>query len=91
MIRRSYFKPFQSWQPITRMNPSSEISIREVSRFDTPENSPAFSFTGTRAALAAYLIEKDSAEWNCVDYFILDSNPGSRCDPAIRHWYVWRR
>jgi hypothetical protein len=82
---------FQSWQPLTRMNAQNEIAIREVSLLDMLMKSPAFSFTGTRGALAAYLIEKDSADWSCVNYLIFDRGPGSRSDPATRHWYVWRR
>jgi hypothetical protein len=81
----------QSWRPMTRMNAQNEIVIREVSLFDMLANSPAFSFIGTRAELAAYLIEKDSADWSCVDYVILDRGQGSRRDPATHHWYVWRR
>ena len=79
------------WQPISRMSPETEISILEVSLFDMPEKSPAFSFTGTRGELAAYLIEKDSVQWNCRHYFIFDRAPANRHEHAIRHWYVWRR
>jgi hypothetical protein len=74
-----------------QMNPETEISIREVSLFDALEKSPAFCFTGTRGELAAYLIEKDSAHWNCPHYFICDRGPAGDSDRATRHWYVWRR
>jgi len=74
------------------MNAPTEISIREAfSLVDMPEKSPSFSFTGTRGELAAYLIEKDSAHWGCLDYFIIDNGPVSGRDQNTRHWYVWRR
>jgi hypothetical protein len=82
---------FHRWQPITQMNAQNEIAIREIFWFDLLMKSPAFSFIGTRAALAAYLIEKDSADWSCVNYLIFERGPGSSSDPATRHWYVWRR
>ncbi|MCI0539796.1 MAG: hypothetical protein L0Z50_31700 [Verrucomicrobiales bacterium] len=74
------------------MNAPTEISIREAfSPSDMSAKSPSLVFTGTRGAMAAYLIEKDSAHWDCLDYFIFDNGSASGRDEDTRHWYVWRR
>lgn len=74
------------------MNTQAEISIQEAfSQSDMPVESPSFGFTGTRGVLAAYLIEKDSAHWGCVDYIIFDRGPVNGRELDTQHWYVWRR
>jgi len=75
-----------------RMNTQGEICVQEAfSRSDMPAESPAFWFTGTRGELAACLIERDSAQWDCAEYIIFDKGPVNEWEQGTRHWSVWRR
>jgi hypothetical protein len=74
------------------MNAPLEIYVREAfSRGDLPEQSPSLVFAGTREAMAAYLIEWDSAQWECAKYIIFDNGPVGGRTADTRHWQVWRR